>query len=205
MSFGLQSLAPWCSHISCFIKASGCTWSGAQRACYPLPLLRHVPKNQPSTRLQAALLHLQRLAEEEAAQTDQIPIPLHSPSEPLPGWLSPALGRLLRPKNAARIQRAKLFLYKRSRVWDIPNLRLIRPQKLLCIGCSLKLHLLLLTLLKKKKNKTKKMTKPKTVLGKNAAKVPARGGGEMQQAEEITAVHNISSFLTCNRGFIVNL
>lgn len=49
------------------------------------------------------------------------------------------------------------------------------------------------------------MTKPKTVLGKNAAKVPARGGGEMQQAEEITAVHNISSFLTCNRGFIVNL
>lgn len=35
-------------------------------------------------------------------------------------------------------------------MWDFPNLGLTRPQKLFCTGWSLKLHLLLLTLFKKK-------------------------------------------------------
>lgn len=96
------------------------------RLCVPLP--PPVCPQTPAQRLApAALLHLQRLAEEEAAQTDQIPIPLHSPSESL--WTSQhSLGRLLRPENAVKIQRARLFLYRRNWVWDIPRLKLIRSQ-----------------------------------------------------------------------------
>lgn len=71
---------------------------------------RHGPEIQPSARLGAALLHLRCLSEEEAVQTDQIPIPLHSPSELLPGRLGTTLGCFFRPKIASRILRAKLFL-----------------------------------------------------------------------------------------------
>lgn len=55
--------------------------------------------SQTQAWLPQLLLHLPRRAEEEAAQTDRIPIPLHSPSESLSGRLSTALAACSHPKT----------------------------------------------------------------------------------------------------------
>lgn len=77
-----QALCGLSKHQAVSKRGSGCL--------LPLPLLGVSPNPSPGL-VPAALLHLPRPAEEEAAQTDQIPIPLHSPSESLSGRLSTAL------------------------------------------------------------------------------------------------------------------
>lgn len=101
--------------------------------------------------------------------------PYTAPPRRSPGGSTQPSAACSDPK-ARRGFRAKLFLCNRSSACDIPNLRLIRPQKLLCIGCSLKLLMALLRGKKTPQNQTKKNQKQQNNFGKECSPSPRPGG-----------------------------
>lgn len=122
--FGPRALLPDAQSLCGLPKHQAVSEEGLRLSAAP-GTPRCVPKTQPSAWLRQPSLMGKALQRRKRRRLSEFRSPYAAP--PVTLWTPQhSLGRLLRPENAVRIQRAGLFLYRRNRVWDIPSLRLIR-------------------------------------------------------------------------------